>query len=125
MLGRWTHDFEYSTIVRQTRRTTIGEVVEQPDVIEDDRSICRTQRCCHGSFLLKEYHGSRFSGASSVPAGAGQQDWQLSLFFAPRLTSRAMVSGNGETLWIGPLAISAVVCPLRLFAFTSAPRLTR
>ncbi len=41
------------------------------------------------------------------------------------LTRSAIVSGNGEMRDTGPLAMSAVVRPLRLTAFTSAPFDTR
>lgn len=38
-----------------------------------------------------------------------QQIAQLSLFFAPRLSSKSMVSGKGEIRWTGLLAMSTVV----------------
>ncbi len=45
----------------------------------------------------------------SRPSRALQQDTQLWLFFEPRLSRSATVSGNGEIRWTGPLAMSAVV----------------
>ena len=33
------------------------------------------------------------------------------LFFAPRLSSSAIVDGNGLIRWTGPFAMSTVVCP--------------
>ena len=66
--------------------------------------------------------GTRTRGDSgSTP----QQDTQLLLFFDPRRSSRAMVDGNGWTRCTGPLAMSAVVWPLRLSTVTSAPCSTR
>ena len=61
----------------------------------------------------------------AVRRAACQQLTQRWLFFAPRLSSSATVSGNGCTRCTGPLAISTVVWPLRLTAFTSAPFETR
>ncbi len=57
--------------------------------------------------------------------GLYQQDMQLSLFVAPRLSSRATVSGCGDTRWTGPFAMSAVVWPRRLTTVTSPPIETR
>ena len=65
------------------------------------------------------YSGLRLVGWSS------QHDTQLWLFFEPRLSSSATVSGIGETRCTGPLAMSAVVWPRRLTAVTSPPCSTR
>ena len=86
-------------------------------------------KTCLGGSPLPPPDGAR-SGlhkdwARCRPDDERQHDTHLLLFFAPSFTSKAMVSGNGATLSIGPLAMSAVVCPLRLLAFTSAPFPTR
>src|SRR5262245_19919316 len=54
-----------------------------------------------------------------------QHDTHLWLFFAPSDSSSASASGQGWIRCTGPLAISAVVLPSRLTAFTSAPFETR
>ena len=66
-------------------------------------------------------------GRRARPPGrcADQQLKQRWLFTAPRLSSSAIVSGNGWMRWTGPLAMSTVVCPIRLTSVTSTPRTTR
>src|SRR5690606_599594 len=54
-----------------------------------------------------------------------QQETQLWLFFEPRRSRSATVTGNGEMRWNGPFAMSAVVRPFRATAVTSAPLSTR
>src|SRR5262249_50823398 len=56
---------------------------------------------------------------------SNQQLTQRWVFFAPSFSSSAIVSGNGGTRCTGPCAMSTVVCPVRLPAFTSAPFETR
>src|SRR5204863_657741 len=54
-----------------------------------------------------------------------QQLTHLWLFFAPSFSSSASASGHGWMRWTGPFAMSAVVRPSRLTAFTFAPFDTR
>src|SRR5207344_1730696 len=54
-----------------------------------------------------------------------QQETHRWLFFEPSFSSSATVAGNGDTRCTGPFAMSAVVCPLRATAVTSAPFDTR
>src|SRR5690606_29879702 len=54
-----------------------------------------------------------------------QQDTQLWLFFAPSDSRSAIVDGYGCTRWIGPFAMSTVVCPERAKSVTSAPCSTK
>src|SRR5438552_17956797 len=59
--------------------------------------------------------------SSKLNPRQGMQLAHLWLFFDPSLSSSAIVSGYGEMRETGLLAMSAVVWPRRLTAFTSAP----
>ena len=66
-----------------------------------------------------------YLGPSASSMQSSQHDLHLWLFFAPSFSRCATVSRNGVIRCTGPFAMSAVVCPFRLTAITSAPLETR
>ena len=90
---------------------------------------------CHGDFAEWTAHGGMIiygrSDATLNPGGVriGTAEIYRQVEQLPEIVESLVigqtVAGNGETRWTGPFAISAVVCPLRATAVTSAPFDTR
>src|SRR5262249_30272680 len=85
---------------------------------DDGESFDRPPRC------LRTPEGA-FPTATGRQSVGVQHETQWWLFFAPKPSRSLIVSGYGCGRCTGPLAMSTVVCPERLTAFTSAPRDTR